>query len=255
MVRPPASARGRQLRGPRCFGGAGLGSPPSPLTVRSRPLGGPPPTLVGATAGHWPPAATPLDQMSEPGLEPEARPFLAAAGRPALVWLAVAWPARGGAQHPGPQAMLVDAGAMERERSPPRGGEQARVFCPVDGCPASNPRTARGWGSHAAMRPHLDDHAAGTLQGAIPAAYCAAHSLDHCRVCGLLVAARFYGAHPRCRPAAGTRQHLLRRQQLLATVVALIWPPFFWQTPRYFGTCPKSLACRGPNALPELWPR
>ena len=57
-------------------------------------------------------------------------------------------------------------------------------------------------GSHAAMRPHLDDHAAGTLQGAIPAAYCAAHSLDHCRVCGLLVAARFNGAHPRCRPAA-----------------------------------------------------
>ena len=116
------------------------------------------------------------------------------------------WPLRGQrvgeAQHPGPQAMLVDAGAMERERSPPRGGEQARVFCPVDGCPASNPRTARGWGSHAAMRPHLDDHAAGTLQGAIPAAYCAAHSLDHCRVCGLLVAARFNGAHPRCRPAA-----------------------------------------------------
>ena len=161
------------------------------------------------------------------------------------------WPLRGQrvgeVQHPGPQAMLVDAGAMERERSPPRGGEQARVFCPVDGCPASNPRTARGWGSHAAMRPHLDDHAAGTLQGAIPAAYCAAHSLDHCRVCGLLVAARFNGAHPRCRPAA--------RDSLLATVVALIWPPFFWQTFRYFGTCPKSLARRGPNALPELWPQ
>ena len=98
--------------------------------------------------------------------------------------------------------MLVDAGAMERERSPPRRGEQARVFCPVDGCPAANPRTARGWGSHAAMRSHLDDHAAGTLQRAIPAAYCAAHSVDHCRVCGLLVAARFNGAHPWCRPAA-----------------------------------------------------
>ena len=53
----------------------------------------------------------------------------------------------------------------------------------------------------------------------------------------------------------GTLQHLLRRQQLLATVVALIWPPFFWQTFRYFGTCPKSLARRGPNALPELWPQ
>ena len=110
------------------------------------------------------------------------------------------WPLRGQrvgeAQHPGPQAMLLDAGATERERSPPRGGEQARIFCPVDGCPAANPRTARGWGSHAAMRPHLDDHAAGTLQGAIPVAYCAAHSLDHCRVCGLLVAARFNGGPP-----------------------------------------------------------
>ena len=40
--------------------------------------------------------------LNEPGLEPEARPFLAAAGRPALVWLAVAWPARGGGTTPGP---------------------------------------------------------------------------------------------------------------------------------------------------------
>jgi len=49
----------------------------------------------------------------------------------------------------------------------------------------------------------------------------------------------------------GTLQHLLRRQQLLATVVALLAPPFFWQTSRYFGMCPKSLVRRGPNALPS----
>ena len=42
--------------------------------------------------------------------------------------------------------------------------------------------TLRGWGSHAAMRPHLDDdHAAGTLHVCARCllAYCAARNLDH----------------------------------------------------------------------------
>ena len=52
------------------------------------------------------------------------------------------------------------------------------------------------------MRPHLEDHAAGTLDGEVPAAYRAQHQLDLCSVCGGLVASRFHGAHPRCRPAA-----------------------------------------------------
>ena len=52
------------------------------------------------------------------------------------------------------------------------------------------------------MRPHLEDHATGTLEGEVPQAYRARHHLDLCSVCGGLVASRFNGAHPRCRPAA-----------------------------------------------------
>ena len=40
------------------------------------------------------------------------------------------------------------------------------------------------------------------LAGAVPSAYCRAQGLDHCSVCGMLVAARYNGTHCRCRPAA-----------------------------------------------------
>ena len=52
------------------------------------------------------------------------------------------------------------------------------------------------------MRPHLEDHAAGTLDGEVPQAYRARQHLDLCSVCGGLVSSRYNGAHPRCRPAA-----------------------------------------------------
>ena len=54
------------------------------------------------------------------------------------------------------------------------------------------------------MRPHLDAHSGGVLRGAVPADYCRTHGLDNCSVCGMLVAARFNGVHPRCRPSART---------------------------------------------------
>ena len=120
----------------------------------------------------------------------------------------------GEASNPGPpspgtplggerQPMAVDAsGSSGRERSPPPGQRSPdRVFCPVPGCPASMPGS-RGWTSHAAMRPHLEDHAAGTLDGDVPQAYRARQHLDLCSVCGGLVSSRYNGAHPRCRPAA-----------------------------------------------------
>ena len=119
----------------------------------------------------------------------------------------------GEASNPGPpapgtpvggerQPMVVDAsGPGSRERSPPAAHRTERVFCPVPGCPAAA-SSGRGWTSHAAMRPHLEDHAAGTLEGEVPQAYRARHHLDLCSVCGGLVASRFNGAHPRCRPAA-----------------------------------------------------
>ena len=49
------------------------------------------------------------------------------------------------------------------------------------------------WGSHRAASPPRTHFF-------VPAAYMAQHSLDTCQVCGLLVARRFNGAHPRCRP-------------------------------------------------------
>ena len=120
----------------------------------------------------------------------------------------------GEASNPGPpspgtplggerQPMAVDAsGSSGRECSPPPGQRSPdRVFCPVPGCPASMPGS-RGWTCHAAMRPHLEDHAAGTLDGDVPQAYRARQHLDLCSVCGRLVSSRYNGAHPRCRPAA-----------------------------------------------------
>ena len=50
--------------------------------------------------------------------------------------------------------------------------------------------------------PHLEDHAAGTLDGDVPQAYRARQHLDLCSVCGGLASSRYNGAHPRCRPAA-----------------------------------------------------
>ena len=97
---------------------------------------------------------------------------------------------------------VAASGGSGWERSPARGPRPPRVFCPVDGCPCADASSARGWASHSAMRPHLDDHAAGTLRGAVPAAYSAAQNLEPCSVCGLFVATRYNGSHPRRRPLA-----------------------------------------------------
>ena len=72
----------------------------------------------------------------------------------------------------------------------------------------SLPQESRPWqpskrlrSSHASMRAHLDDHAAGTLQGSVPGPYLAGQGLELCTHCGLLVSSRYHGVHPRCRPA------------------------------------------------------
>lgn len=79
-------------------------------------------------------------------------------------------------------------------------GHRVRCFCPVPGCGHGDAVRATGWGSHEAMRYHLDDHCSGTLAGAVPVEYLRAHRLDLCSVCGLLVGCRYNGTHPRCRP-------------------------------------------------------
>ena len=126
----------------------------------------------------------------------------------------------GEALHPGPSPGTPLHPAIGRGRSPSPADDEARplrrrvapppdvvrCFCPVPGCGHADATRASGWGSHDAMRHHLDDHCAGTLAGAVPMEYLDAHRLDLCSVCGLLVARRFNGVHPRCRPRA--RQQL-----------------------------------------------
>jgi hypothetical protein len=166
----------------------------------------------------------------------------------------------GEASNPGPpspgtplggerQPMAVDAsGSSGRERSPPPGQRSPdRVFCPVPGCPASMPGS-RGWTSHAAMRPHLEDHAAGTLDGDVPQAYRARQHLDLCSVCGGLVSSRYDGAHPRCRPAA-RRAAAAALPLLPPQSPALLWRQPALQTPRSCGMSPKLPGPFGPNAF------
>ena len=84
--------------------------------------------------------------------------------------------------------------------SDPIRSRRVRIFCPVLGCKCSDPDRARGWGSHAAMRSHLNEHCAGRLQNAIPAQYLEEHRLDQCSFCGQLIHRRFNQCCPRCRP-------------------------------------------------------
>ena len=63
----------------------------------------------------------------------------------------------------GPSAMLVDGdGAASSSRA------ALRVFCPVTGCPASDPTKANGWANQTTMRAHIDTHLSGSLAGEIP---------------------------------------------------------------------------------------
>ena len=56
----------------------------------------------------------------------------------------------------------------------------SRVFCPVPGCPCSVPSHTRGWCSVTTMQSHVDAHMAGTLAGAIPAAWLQQHGRQRC---------------------------------------------------------------------------
>jgi truncated hemoglobin YjbI len=121
-------------------------------------------------------------------------------------------PAPGTPLHPAIQRHRPCSPQDEPRASRRRVAEPAapvRCFCPVPGCGHGDAARASGWGSHEAMRHHLDDHCSGTLAGAVPMDYLQAHGLDLCSVCGLLVARRYNGTHPRCRPQS--RQQAARR--------------------------------------------
>ena len=96
----------------------------------------------------------------------------------------------------GPSAMLVDGdGAASSSRA------ARRVFCPVPGCPASDPTKAYGWANQTTMRAHIDAHLSGSLAGEVPSTWLQQHGRTRCLVCGLSVSDR-HGVHPTCRPEA-----------------------------------------------------
>ena len=96
----------------------------------------------------------------------------------------------------GPSAMLVDGdGAASSSRA------ARRVFCPVPGCPASDPTKANGWANQTTMRAHIDAHLSGSLAGEVPSTWLQQHGRTRCLVCGLSVSDR-HGVHPTCRPEA-----------------------------------------------------
>ena len=71
---------------------------------------------------------------------------------PPVERVATPWNPSGEAAHPGPPAPGTPVGGeRQRERSPPRGAASmhvdTRVYCPVPGCPCSDPLRARGWRS------------------------------------------------------------------------------------------------------------
>ena len=81
-----------------------------------------------------------------------------------------------------------------------------RCYCPVPGCPEGDPVRAQGWQDVSNMRRHLEEHAGGRLEGAIPQRFLDEQSLGQCTVCSRLLSRRFGNTCPHCRPAlAGQR--------------------------------------------------
>ena len=101
----------------------------------------------------------------------------------------------------------------------------ARVFCPVPGCPASDPARAHGWANHTTMRAHIDAHLSGALVGEVPTAWLQQTGRTRCLVCRLSVSER-HGIHPTCRPearaaAVGPRPSLDAGGPALPTLAAI----------------------------------
>ena len=88
------------------------------------------------------------------------------------------------------------------------------VFCPVPGCMDGEGSThGAGYRSLAHMREHLNRHATGSLQGAIPPEFMLKHSLQYCGVCSRTLHKRYRGVCPgkACQQLAATKQLALYR--------------------------------------------
>ena len=70
----------------------------------------------------------------------------------------------------------------------PAPASNARVHCPVQGCPCSIPDRNTGWASVQSMLGHINAHLAGTQEGQVPEEWMSQHNKMRCTVCGLCVA-------------------------------------------------------------------
>ena len=129
----------------------------------------------------------------------------------------------------------------------------SRVFCPVPGCPCSVPSHTRGWCSVTTMQSHVGAHMAGTLAGAIPAAWLQQHGRQRCAVCGLSVSSRF-GVHPTCHPEARAAA-AGRTMQLRAGMGSRPLRQSRGATHRPYDMCRKQPGTPGAKPSPGLWQR
>ena len=88
------------------------------------------------------------------------------------------------------------------------GSRQARVFCPVAGCPRANCSHDAGFANHASMRPHLNEHCWGARAGDVPQDYLTEQHLTHCQYCNGLIHERYNGLCPSCKPLDRARRQV-----------------------------------------------
>ena len=113
---------------------------------------------VGPPAAEHPAAAAAAAVPdSPPAVAPPAARAPAAADAAPVAQPAVAPPAV--ALGPDAQAPPPPAPADDAPAPPQRRARRARVGCPVPGRPRADLPSSAGWADHAAMRPHLNEHA------------------------------------------------------------------------------------------------
>ena len=83
-----------------------------------------------------------------------------------------------------------------------------RILCPVSGCPEALTSSSRHFRNFASIRNHLNDHCTCQLSGAIPVKFLNHHNFSQCSVCDKIIAKRFHGTCPKCRPIARTQAQM-----------------------------------------------
>ena len=131
------------------------------------------------------------------------------------------------------------------EDYPPAAAGRRRLYCPVVGCPEGSCARAQGWTDPASLRKHLDGHAAGRFLGDVPASWLAEHGMSICTVCSRILAIRYGGTCPRCRPSLSAEGGIPVRGQ---RDVPTEWPTF-----RSVFVDPHRVRAKVPGGAKAIW--